>query len=127
MAIQILSLSEPGDIVGKLAVSYDSYLAKDDGSPMRGWIGWCEYKNCTIPNADNFLPKLFPDTREYKKLYPTELPNLGNERPASVFSSWDDSTLDVHYSWIYNYSIEVVSFAVCIRRLFNFICTSNKI
>lgn len=116
MAIQSLSLSGPGDIVGKLAVVYQvAYTAKGDESPIRGWLGWCNNKNCSVPNTQNFQPKLFPDTREYKKLYPTELPKLGNDRPASVFSIWDDTTLDVQFSWIYNYSIEVVSIYVCIK------------
>lgn len=50
---------------------------------------------------------LWPDVREYEKTYATEF-KLEDGYPAKVFSSWDSSTVDVHFRWMKDYGIDGV-------------------
>lgn len=66
---------------------------------------------------------LYPDTREYTKLYRTELGAYGNGQSGGLFSSWDQETVNLHFKWMQNYSIDCVAFQVrviyfCITQFF---------
>lgn len=111
---ETLALSPPGDVVGKLVIGYQGWFAvQGDGSPLNRWIHWTKDGSSTPPARNNCHFEVYPDFREYTKLYPTQLANLGNGQPAQVFSSYDDSTFDLHFRWMQQYGIEVVALSVC--------------
>jgi len=93
------------DVVGKVTVGYQGWFsAAGDGSPDNDW------------NHGNL--EMWPDTREYTSLYtgtifkqdgvqePPFYGNLGNGQPAKMFSSYDQSTLDLHFKWMQQYGID---------------------
>ncbi|QRO00804.1 carbohydrate-binding protein [Archangium violaceum] len=95
-----------GDVVGKLFAGYQGWFnAAGDGSPNNGWVHWS--KNSSAPTANsNVNFELYPDLREYTKLYPTNLANLGNGQPARLFSSYDPETVNKHFEWMQTYNID---------------------
>jgi hypothetical protein len=62
----------------------------------------------------------WPDITEYQKTYPTALTNQ-NGTAAHVFSSWDQSTTDLHFQWMRRYGID----GVFVQRFFSVIKTEN--
>jgi hypothetical protein len=92
--------SPPGDVVGKVTVGYQGWFAcKGDGSPFNGW--WHQ-----SPSPAGQGIKDWPDVREYTKTYQTQYANLGNGQPAKLFSSFDQSTVDVQFLWMHQYGID---------------------
>lgn len=75
----------------------------EDGAGL-GWKHFEEEKEfkpgkCTID--------LWPDVSEYEKTYETAF-KLPDETPAKVFSSYDASTIDLHFKWMKQYGIDGV-------------------
>jgi len=95
-----------GDVVGKLFAGYQGWFnASGDGSPNGGWIHWS--KNSSAPTAgSNVNFELYPDIREYSKLYQTNLANFGNGTQAKLFSSYDQETVNKHFEWMQAYNID---------------------
>ncbi|MBB6675276.1 Bbp16 family capsid cement protein [Cohnella nanjingensis] len=97
-----------GDVVGKLYAGYQGWFnAAGDGSPNGGWVHWS--KNSSAPTAgsnNNVNFELYPDIREYTKLYATGLGNLGNGQQAKLFSSYDQETVNKHFEWMQTYNID---------------------
>jgi len=82
-----------GDVVGKVTVGYQGWFtAPGDGSAVDRW---------THQNLE-----MWPDTREYSVTYQTPFPALGNGQPAKMFSSYDQSTVDVHFRWMQENGID---------------------
>jgi hypothetical protein len=95
----------PGDVVGKVTVGYQGWFsAAGDASPVNAW----GHQNL----------EMWPDTREYTNTYAGDpfnqggvgqAPfngNLGNGQPAKMFSSYDQSTVNVHFRWMQEYGID---------------------
>lgn len=100
-----------GDITRKLYVYYEGkYFAKGDGSPVNAWRNWAS--NAPPSSSTNSTFELYPDTRKYTRLYPTNYANLNNGNPANLFSSWDDSTVDLHFTWMQENNIDGVALEV---------------
>jgi len=82
--------SAPGDVVGKVTVGYQGWFsAAGDGSPVNAW------------GHDNL--ELWPDMREYTTSYsasPLGYTTLGNGQTATMFSSYDQSTVNTHFMWM---------------------------
>ncbi|HET9877340.1 MAG TPA: glycoside hydrolase family 71/99-like protein, partial [Mycobacterium sp.] len=92
--------SAPGDVVGKITVGYQGWFACiGDGAPINGWWHWSQNWAQT-PSPGNNVIKAWPDMREYAKTYQTAYQNLNNGRPATLFSSYDQSTVDIHFQWM---------------------------
>lgn len=104
------------DIVDNLVVGYQGWFgAPNDGSPIVGkWLHWAKWGEEPSPGHITF--ELYPDVREYPKLYQTQLGNLGNGQSAQLFSSWDESTIDLHFKWMQQYNINTAALQVCIRN-----------
>ncbi|RBQ07816.1 glycoside hydrolase family 71/99-like protein [Pedobacter miscanthi] len=94
-----------GDVVGKVTVGYQGWFsALGDSSPFNQWY----HGNL----------EMWPDTREYQNLYTGTYfgqdgvqvgpfyGNLGNGQPAKMFSSYDQSTLNLHFKWMQQYGID---------------------
>lgn len=98
--------SAGGDVVGKLFAGYQGWFnAAGDGSPNGGWVHWS--KNSSAPAAGSTVNfDLYPDLREYSRLYQTALANLGSGAPAKLFSSYDQETVNKHFEWMQTYNID---------------------
>jgi hypothetical protein len=89
---------------GLVMAGYQGWFdAPGDGS-SREWHhysreGRFEPGYCTID--------LWPDMREYKKQYQTVF-RFEDGTPATVFSSQDESTIDLHFKWMKEYGIDGV-------------------
>ena len=98
-----------GDVVGKISVGYQGWFnAKGDGSPFGCWFHWSNNCDAPTPNT-NVKFEVYPDTREYSKLYQSNLGNLANGSPARLFSSFDQETLNKHFEWMQVYSIDTAA------------------
>lgn len=74
-----------------------------DGS-KRGWVHYGKRKKF---DTENVTVDLWPDMSEYEKAYKTPfLDKEGNQ--ATVFSSLDKSTTDLHFKWMKEYKISGV-------------------
>lgn len=92
--------SPPGDVVGKVTVGYQGWFsAPGDGAPIGGWWHWGRDR-FQPPSPANTTIVSWPDMREYTRTYPTAYPNLGNGQPATLFSSYDQQTVDTHFRWM---------------------------
>jgi len=92
--------SPAGDVVGKITVGYQGWFAcAGDGAPINGWWHWAQNWAQT-PSPSNNVIKAWPDMREYTHTYQTAYSNLGNGQPATLFSSYDQQTVDTHFLWM---------------------------
>ncbi|MGV9212802.1 lectin [Micromonospora sp. RB23] len=94
------AVSPPGDVVGKITVGYQGWFTgAGDGSPLSGWWHYGQDWQKT-PSPVNEALKSWPDVRDYDRVYKTGYQNLGNGQPASLFSSYDQQTVDTHFRWM---------------------------
>ncbi|MEO3809608.1 discoidin domain-containing protein [Sphaerisporangium sp. B11E5] len=92
--------SPPGDVVGKITVGYQGWFAcVGDGAPINGWWHWSDNWG-QPPSPGNNAIVSWPDVRDYTRVYQTAYPNLGNGGPATLFSSYDQQTVDTHFRWM---------------------------
>jgi hypothetical protein len=92
--------SPPGDVVGKITVGYQGWFAcGGDGAPINGWWHWSQNWS-QPPSPSNTAVKSWPDMRDYDHGYQTAFGNLGNGQPATLFSSYDQQTVNVHFGWM---------------------------
>ncbi|GJF30949.1 hypothetical protein KNE206_36490 [Kitasatospora sp. NE20-6] len=101
--------SGPGDVVGKVTVGYQGWFAcPGDGAPINGWWHWAQNWGQT-PSPSNHSIVAWPDVRDYATTYRTGFGNLGNGQPATLFSSYDQQTVDVHFGWMKQYGIDTAA------------------
>ncbi|WP_431103560.1 lectin [Roseateles noduli] len=95
-----IAASPVGDVVGKITVGYQGWFAcAGDNAPINGWWHWAQDWSRT-PSPTNRAIISWPDMREYASGYPTAFAALGNGAPATLFSSYDQSTVDTHFRWM---------------------------
>lgn len=101
--------SPAGDVVGKVTVGYQGWFAcTGDGSPINAWWHWTQDWS-QQPSPGNSGIKSWPDIRNYQHTYQTGFANLGNGGSAKLFSSFDDQTINVQFSWMQQYGIDVAA------------------
>jgi hypothetical protein len=101
--------SPVGDVVGKVTVGYQGWFACiGDNSPIDGWWHWAT-NWAQAPSPTNKGISSWPDIRDYTTTYTTAFPNLNNGTPAKLFSSYDDQTVDVQFSWMQQNGIDVAA------------------
>jgi hypothetical protein len=101
--------SPTGDVVGKITVGYQGWFAcPGDGAPIGGWWHWSRDRS-QPPSTTNTTLESWPDLREIEHGYPTAYPNLGDGRPAQLFSSYDDQTVQTHFRWMQTYGIDTAA------------------
>jgi hypothetical protein len=102
--------SPAGDVVGKITVGYQGWFAcTSDGSPIGTW--W-HYTGGTSPPTQASLATqihCWPDVRQFSKVYQTAFTNFGNGQPATLFSSYDQQTLDAHFRWMAENGIDTAA------------------
>ncbi|BDI32040.1 hypothetical protein CCAX7_40910 [Capsulimonas corticalis] len=92
----MMAASPVGDVVGKVTVGYQGWFsAAGDGSPVNNW----GHQNL----------EMWPDMREYKAAYPATHHALGNGQPATMFSSYDQQTIDTHFHWMAQNGIDTAA------------------
>jgi hypothetical protein len=92
--------SPVGDVVGKITVGYQGWFACiGDGAPINGWWHWSNNWS-QAPSTSNNNIKAWPDMSEYAKGYQTAYSNCQNGQPATLFSSYDQQTVNTHFQWM---------------------------
>jgi hypothetical protein len=90
----------PGDVVGKITVGYQGWFAcRGDGAAIKGWWHWSQNMS-SAPSTSNTNIKAWPDMSDYTTTYKTAFANFGNGQPATLFSSYDQQTVNTHFSWM---------------------------
>jgi len=103
---------------GRVMCGYQGWFrAEGDGSGG----GWSHYSEHGALTAATLHPDLWPDISEYEKTYPTALTNRDGS-VARVFSSWDQSTTDLHFRWMQQYGID----GVFVQRFFGGLRTAES-
>ncbi|MBY8876473.1 discoidin domain-containing protein [Actinacidiphila acidipaludis] len=101
--------SGPGDVVGKITVGYQGWFACiGDGAPINAWWHWSSDAG-QPPSPSNTGIVAWPDVRDYTHTYRTAYANLGNGQPATLFSSYDQQTVDTHFQWMQQYGIDTAA------------------
>jgi hypothetical protein len=89
---------------GRILCGYQGWFrAPGDGSGN----GWIHYGAKNLFDPTHCSVDLWPDVSEYPKTYPTAF-KLEDGSAARVFSSWDESTVGVHFRWMREYGIDGV-------------------
>lgn len=92
----LFAASPSGDVVGKLTVGYQGWFScAGDGSPINRWFHWG-----SAPERGKISFELWPDVREFERIYPTKFAPLGDGRPAALYSSYDDQVVATHFRWM---------------------------
>lgn len=108
----IMLLSEiPGsvyaqnDLTNKIMMGYQGWFnTPGDGSPVGEWRHW--FKENT-PNATRINIDFWPEMAEYPQQYSTDM-TYQNGSMARLFSSYDQSTTNVHFKWMRDYNVHGV-------------------
>ena len=101
--------SPPGDVVGKVTVGYQGWFScAGDGAPIGGW--W-HYSGSAYPTAVTLSNSIhcWPDVRQFNNVYQTGLTNFGNGQPATLFSSYDQQTVNTHFRWMAENGIDTAA------------------
>ncbi|GAA3149769.1 discoidin domain-containing protein [Streptomyces rameus] len=99
----------PGDVVGRISVGYQGWFAcAGDGAPINGWWHWSQDWGRS-PSPSNTAVKCWPDVREFTNAYQTSYAALGNGRPATLFSSYDQQTVNTHFLWMQQNGIDTAA------------------
>jgi len=89
---------------GLVMAGYQGWFrTPEDGSGK----GWGHYGNDGKFDFQNNTIDFWPDVSEYKKTYKTVF-TFSNGENATVFSSYDKSTTDLHFKWMKEYGIDGV-------------------
>ena len=88
---------------GRVMCGYQGWFRAEGDGAERGWVhygrGDFDPNNCSV--------ELWPDVSEYPKTYPSGFKS-SDGLAARVFSSWDESTVDLHFKWMQEYAIDGV-------------------
>lgn len=97
--------------------AYPSYK----GLVMAGYQGWfraegdgTDTRRFSYGNEERTGIDMWPDVSEYEKTYNTPW-KLKSGEPAKFFSSYDKSTVDLHFKWMQQYNVD----GVFMQRFFN--------
>ncbi len=103
------------DIVNKVTVGYQAWFnCYGDGSPVASWRHWSNGvygSNDLAPAPNNVNIELYPDIKQYdpKDLFQTNLGNLGDNSSSKLFSSYSETTIDLHFKWMKENEIDGVA------------------
>ncbi|MGA2868342.1 MAG: glycoside hydrolase family 71/99-like protein [Verrucomicrobiota bacterium] len=102
---------------GRVMCGYQGWFRVGGDGSGEGWSHYSEHGKLTPATLH---PDLWPDVSEYAKTYPTTLTNKDGTT-ARVFSSWDQSTTDLHFKWMQQYGID----GVFVQRFFGGLRTAE--
>ena len=104
-----LAASPPGDVVGTVTVGYQGWFAcAGDGAPINSW--W-HYSGGATPTPVTLTNNIhcWPDMRQFSTGYQTGFTNFGNGQPATLFSSYDQQTVNTHFHWMAENGIDTAA------------------
>ncbi len=105
-----MAASPPGDVVGKVTVGYQGWFAcVGDGAPIDSW--W-HYSGTFAPPTPTSLSNsihCWPDMRQFSGGYQTAYSNFSNGQPATLFSSYDQQTVNTHFRWMAENGIDTAA------------------
>lgn len=104
---------------GLVMAGYQGWFNCEGDGAGRGWThynkdGKFEDGSCTID--------LWPEMDEYEVKYKTPF-KFEDGSPAYVFSSYDESTVDLHFKWMKEYEID----GVFIQRFFSVLTSQSRL
>lgn len=104
---------------GLVMAGYQGWFNCDGDGADRGWThyskgGRFEDGRCSID--------YWPAMEEYQVKYKTSF-KFADGSPAYVFSSYDESTVDLHFKWMKEYGID----GVFMQRFFSVLTSSNRL
>ena len=103
------AVSGPGDVVGKVTVGYQGWFACiGDGAPIDCWWHWSQNESAE-PSPSNSGIKAWPDMSAYAKSYPTGFAALNGGGSANLYSSYDQSTVNLHFRWMQENNIDTAA------------------
>jgi hypothetical protein len=88
---------------GLVMTGYQGWFNAEGDGADRGWNHYQGRNQTFVPG--NCSIDMWPDVSEYPKTYETSF-TLADGSPARVFSSYDESTIDVHFKWMSDYHID---------------------
>lgn len=83
--------------------------------------GWTHYSKGEVFEDGNCTIDLWPEMDEYEVKYKTPF-TFADGSPAYVFSSYDESTVDLHFRWMKEYGID----GVFMQRFFSVLTDENR-
>ena len=89
---------------GLVMAGYQGWFNAPGDSAGRGWYHY-QHRGVFAPGSCEI--DFWPDVTEYKKAYVTPF-KYADGTPAQVFSSNDESTVDLHFKWMKKYGIDGV-------------------
>ncbi|MFM0738684.1 lectin [Paraburkholderia xenovorans] len=108
-ASQRAQVSPAGDVVGKITVGYQGWFAAiGDGAPINGWWHWSLNWSQT-PSPTNVAIKAWPDMHEYAHGYQSGFSSLNSGQPSTLFSSYDQDTVNRQFSWMQQNEIDTAA------------------
>lgn len=104
-----LAASPPGDVVSKVTVGYQGWFAcVGDGAPINSWWHYSGGATPTPAALSNSI-HCWPDMRQFSTGYQTGFTNFGNGQPATLFSSYDQQTVNTHFRWMAENGIDTAA------------------
>ncbi len=87
---------------GLLMCGYQAWFTCAGDATRQNWF---HYNNGGVFAPGQCCIEYWPDMSEYKKTYPTPFV-YPDGKPATIFSSDDDETFDLHFRWMKEYGID---------------------
>ncbi len=104
---------------GLIMAGYQGWFNCEGDGANRGWT---HYANRGVFEDGNCKIDFLPDVSEYSKKYKTSF-NLPDGSPLYVFSSYDESSVDLHFKWMKEFGID----GVFMQRFFSVLTDSNRL
>ena len=101
----VVSASAYSEFIGKSVAGYQVWFVA--GSLTSGWTHWnTRTSGAPGPTTSHF--EVCPDISEYPEevLKPTNLAPMGNGTPFKLFTSTEQSVIDIHLKWMKDYGID---------------------
>lgn len=119
-------------LTGKVICGYQGWFnCFGDGSPVMSWRHWSPgvyQSNAHKPTPGNVTFEVYPDVTAYapNQLFQTGLGPLGDGSPARLFSSYPESVIDLHFSWMEQNGIDGVALQYFITSIFDDVFRVNR-
>jgi len=88
---------------GLVLTGYQGWFNAENDGAARGWNHYKNQNNLFEPGHTKV--DMWPDVTEYPVKYKTSF-TYADGSPAYVFSSYDESTVDLHFKWMRDYNID---------------------
>lgn len=91
---------------GKVLCGYQGWFRCPGDPADVGWRHWSRNGRTLTPDTLTF--EMWPEMTEYPRSYPAPGFEFPDGQPATLFSSADAETVDLHFSWMRDYGLDGV-------------------